>query len=74
MKLRLLISKFVVPKMACKVIDRAIQMFGAEGLSQDQELAGMYGQLRTLRMADVSVWLLRGHDADESLCCRDPMR
>ncbi|KAG6333505.1 hypothetical protein ID866_5581 [Astraeus odoratus] len=46
------IAKFVVPQMACTVVDRAIQAFGAEGLSQDQELAGMYAQLRTMRMAD----------------------
>ncbi|KAL4075801.1 acyl-CoA dehydrogenase/oxidase [Scleroderma yunnanense] len=46
------IAKFVVPRMACTVVDRAIQAFGAEGLSQDQELASMYAQLRTLRMAD----------------------
>lgn len=46
------IAKFVVPQMACTVVDRAMQAFGAEGLSQDQELASMYAQLRTLRMAD----------------------
>jgi len=46
------IAKFVVPAMACNVVDRAIQAFGAEGLSQDQELASMYAQLRTLRFAD----------------------
>lgn len=46
------IAKFVVPQMACTVVDRAMQAFGAEGLSQDQELANMYAQLRTLRMAD----------------------
>ncbi|KAI9574917.1 acyl-CoA dehydrogenase/oxidase [Boletus coccyginus] len=46
------IAKFVVPSMACNVVDRAIQAFGAEGLSQDQELASMYAQLRTLRLAD----------------------
>ncbi|CAK5275758.1 unnamed protein product [Mycena citricolor] len=33
------IAKFVVPSMALGVIDRAMQAFGAEGLSQDQELA-----------------------------------
>lgn len=43
--------------MACNVVDRAIQAFGAEGVSQDQELAGMYAQLRTLRLADVRVYL-----------------
>lgn len=40
--------------MALQVIDRAIQAFGAEGISQDQILASTWSQLRTLRFADVS--------------------
>ncbi|KZT36800.1 acyl-CoA dehydrogenase NM domain-like protein [Sistotremastrum suecicum HHB10207 ss-3] len=46
------IAKFVVPTMALNVLDRAMQAFGAEGLSQDQELAAAYAGLRTLRLAD----------------------
>jgi acyl-CoA dehydrogenase len=46
------IAKFVVPSMACTVVDRAIQAFGAEGVSQDQPLAALYAGLRTLRLAD----------------------
>ncbi|TBU32079.1 acyl-CoA dehydrogenase NM domain-like protein [Dichomitus squalens] len=46
------IAKFVVPSMACQVIDRAIQAYGAEGVSQDTPLAAMYAGLRTLRIAD----------------------
>jgi len=46
------IAKFVVPSMALTVIDRAIQSFGAEGVSQDQELANRWAGLRTLRIAD----------------------
>ncbi|CAL1702305.1 unnamed protein product [Somion occarium] len=46
------IAKFVVPSMALQVVDRAIQSFGAEGISQDQELAGTWAGLRTLRLAD----------------------
>jgi len=46
------IAKFVVPSMALKVVDRAIQAFGAEGVSQDQELAQLWAGLRTLRLAD----------------------
>jgi len=46
------IAKFVVPAMACSVVDRAMQAFGAEGLSQDQPLAAMFANLRTLRLAD----------------------
>jgi hypothetical protein len=48
-------AQFVVPSMALKVVDRAMQTYGAEGLSQDQELAFMWAWLRTLRIADVSV-------------------
>ena len=40
--------------MALQVVDRAMQAFGAEGLSQDQEFAFAYANLRTLRIADVS--------------------
>ncbi|KAL0949562.1 hypothetical protein HGRIS_009611 [Hohenbuehelia grisea] len=46
------ISKFIVPTMALTVIDRAIQSFGAEGVSQDQSLARHWAGLRTLRIAD----------------------
>lgn len=46
--------QFVVPSMALTVIDRAIQSFGAEGVSQDTELAARWAGLRTLRIADVS--------------------
>jgi len=46
------IAKFVVPTMALQVVDRAIQAFGAEGVSQDQWLARAYAGLRTLRLAD----------------------
>ncbi len=44
--------KAVVPKIAIQVIDDAIQMHGAAGMSQDFPLAGMYMAARTLRMAD----------------------
>ncbi|KAF9468947.1 acyl-CoA dehydrogenase/oxidase [Collybia nuda] len=46
------IAKFVVPSMALTVIDRAMQSFGAEGVSQDTPLAGTWAGLRTLRIAD----------------------
>jgi acyl-CoA dehydrogenase len=38
--------------MACTVVDRAIQLHGAAGLSQDTPLARMYSYARTLRLAD----------------------
>lgn len=39
--------------MALQVVDRAMQSFGAEGVSQDQRLAATWAGLRTLRLADV---------------------
>lgn len=45
-------AKAVVPLMALKIVDRAMQFFGAEGLCQDTVLPGMWSQLRTLRYAD----------------------
>ena len=44
--------KAVVPNVAIDVIDDAIQMHGAAGLSQDFPLAAMYMAARTLRLAD----------------------
>lgn len=44
--------KIVAPRMACAVIDRAIQLHGAGGLSQDHFLAHAYAAARALRLAD----------------------
>lgn len=44
--------KIVAPNMALDVLDRAIQMHGAAGVSQDFFLAHMYAGQRTLRLAD----------------------
>ncbi|KXI27790.1 acyl-CoA dehydrogenase family protein [Paraglaciecola hydrolytica] len=44
--------KIVAPKMACNVIDQAIQMHGAGGTSQDFILASTYAYARTIRLAD----------------------
>lgn len=44
--------KSTVPAIVLKVIDDAIQMHGAAGLSQDFPLAEMYMHARTLRLAD----------------------
>jgi acyl-CoA dehydrogenase len=48
------ISKIKVqaPLMALKVVDEAMQIHGATGLSQDTPLAALYADLRTLRLAD----------------------
>lgn len=44
--------KAVVPQMALKVIDRAIQAFGGAGVCQDHPLAQFWIYARTLRIAD----------------------
>ena len=44
--------KVAAPNIALKVIDDAIQMHGAAGLSQDFPLAKMYMSNRSLRLAD----------------------
>jgi acyl-CoA dehydrogenase len=44
--------KVAVPNMALRVIDRAIQMHGASGVSQDFPLAALWTSQRTLRLAD----------------------
>ncbi len=44
--------KVAVPNIALKVVDRAIQVHGGGGVSQDFPLAYMYAGLRTLRLAD----------------------
>ena len=44
--------KVVVPQMAQQIIDRAIQVHGGAGVSQDTPLAGMYAGIRTLRIVD----------------------
>lgn len=43
--------KVIGPRMACQVIDRAIQIHGAAGVNNDF-LAGAYAGARTLRLAD----------------------
>jgi len=44
--------KAMVPERVCKIIDQAIQMHGALGVSQHTPLAKMYANTRTLRIAD----------------------
>ena len=46
------IAKVLVPRMALKVIDGAIQVHGGVGVSQDYPLAYMFAAARTLRIAD----------------------
>lgn len=46
------VIKVVAPNMALRVLDRAIQIHGAVGVSQDTPLAHMYAAARTIRLAD----------------------
>ncbi len=65
--------KVAAPNVALKIVDRAIQVHGAGGMSDDFPLAYMYAHLRTLRLADgpdevhkmtIARRELRRHDPD----------
>ena len=66
--------KVFVPDAYHRVVDRAIQVWGAAGVSNDLPLAGMYQAARTLRIADgpdevhkilIAKNVLRRHEAGE---------
>lgn len=44
--------KLVAPRMACRVIDRAIQVHGGAGVSEDTPLAQLYAAHRAMRIFD----------------------
>ena len=44
--------KVVAPQMACRVIDRAMQIHGGGGVSDDYYMAWAYAWARPLRLAD----------------------
>src|SRR5579864_2631334 len=44
--------KVVAPNVTLRVLDRAIQVHGGAGVSQDTFLAGAWANVRTLRLAD----------------------
>ncbi len=44
--------KVVAPRVVCSVLDRAIQIHGGAGVSDDTPLASMYAHARTLRIVD----------------------
>ncbi|WP_312802932.1 acyl-CoA dehydrogenase family protein [Corynebacterium variabile] len=44
--------KVLAPRIALEIVDKAIQVHGGEGVTNDTPLAGMYAGLRTLRFAD----------------------
>merc|ERR1712083_130036 len=45
-------TKVDAPRMCLKIIDEAIQVHGAHGVSQDSKLSDLYTHIRTLRVAD----------------------
>ena len=49
---RIAMIKVAAPRMALRVLDRAIQAHGGGGVCQDHVLAGAYAALRCLRLAD----------------------
>jgi acyl-CoA dehydrogenase len=51
-KAEIAMIKVKAPQMALKVIDDAVQAFGAAGVSQDTPLAASWAGIRTLRLAD----------------------
>jgi acyl-CoA dehydrogenase len=51
-KAEIAMIKVVAPNMALQVIDWAMQVHGAAGVSEDFPLAHYYAQVRTLRFAD----------------------
>merc|ERR1712022_23870 len=51
-KVHIAMIKVAAPRAALKIVDEAIQIHGAHGVSQDSQLAGMYTGLRTIRVAD----------------------
>ncbi|HSI67923.1 MAG TPA: acyl-CoA dehydrogenase [Planococcus sp. (in: firmicutes)] len=51
-KAQIAMIKVTAPNMALRVIDRAIQVFGAAGVSSDYTLAAQWANSRTLRLAD----------------------
>jgi len=51
-RMEIAMIKVVAPNMALRVVDRAMQVHGGAGVSQDFNLAEAYANLRTLRFAD----------------------
>jgi acyl-CoA dehydrogenase len=51
-KAEIAMIKVIAPNVALRVVDRAIQAHGGAGVCQDFELAAMWANSRTLRLAD----------------------
>ncbi|MFS0826938.1 acyl-CoA dehydrogenase [Pseudomonas phoenicis] len=66
--------KVVAPNVALQVIDRAIQLHGGAGVSDDFPLAYMYAMQRTLRLADGPDEVHRAAIAKYELSRYEPVR
>lgn len=64
--------KVAAPQVALKVVDRAIQVHGGGGVSDDFPLASMYAHVRTLRLADGPDEVHKRTIAQMELRRRDP--
>ena len=64
--------KAMVPEKVCRIIDEAIQMHGATGVSEWTPLAGMYTGQRTLRLADGPDEVQRRQVAKQELAANTP--
>ncbi len=51
-RMQIAMIKVAAPRMALRIIDNAIQAFGAAGVSTDAGLAKQYASMRTMRLAD----------------------
>ncbi len=51
-RMQIAMIKVAAPRMALRIIDNAIQAFGAAGVSSDAGLAKQYAGMRTMRLAD----------------------
>jgi acyl-CoA dehydrogenase len=51
-KAEIAMIKVIAPNVALRVLDRAIQVHGGAGVSDDFELAAAWANSRTLRLAD----------------------
>jgi acyl-CoA dehydrogenase len=51
-RLEIAMIKVAAPRMALRIIDNAIQAFGAAGLDAEAQMAALFARVRALRIAD----------------------
>ena len=51
-RLEIAMIKVAAPRMALRIIDNAIQAFGAAGLDAEAQTAALFARVRALRIAD----------------------